>query len=173
MDGAVLGVDRDDLGPGVVRARCTTGAPAMIDSLLARASRRPASRAARVTVSPAKPTTPLTATSATVAMAASPSVPATTSIPGGRIRASSAAERRVADGHHLGAEPAGLGGQRVDRALGAEGHHLEPLGARLDHLEGLGADGAGRPDQADRHRPDADRTPVTAAGGWAGPSHHP
>ena len=50
--------------PGVRRARCTTGAPAMIDSLLARANRRPASRAAMVTVSPANPTTPLTATSA-------------------------------------------------------------------------------------------------------------
>ena len=49
----MLGVDRDDLGPrGPARARWTTGAPAMIDSLLARASRRPASRAARVTRQP-------------------------------------------------------------------------------------------------------------------------
>ena len=50
--------------PGVRRARCTTGAPAISDSLLARASRRPASSAARVTGRPAKPTTPFTTTSA-------------------------------------------------------------------------------------------------------------
>ena len=60
VDGAVLGVDRDDLGPGVCRAAWTTGAPAMSDSLLARASRRPAPSAASVTGSPAKPTTALT-----------------------------------------------------------------------------------------------------------------
>ena len=50
--------------PGVARTRCTTGPPAMSDSLLASANRRPASSAARVTGSPAKPTTPLTTTSA-------------------------------------------------------------------------------------------------------------
>ena len=43
--------------PGVRRAFCTTGAPAMSDSLLASASRLPASSAAIVTGSPAKPTT--------------------------------------------------------------------------------------------------------------------
>ena len=41
--------------PGVARARCTTGPAAISDSLLASASRRPASRAARVTSRPAKP----------------------------------------------------------------------------------------------------------------------
>ena len=88
--------------PGVRRARCTTGAPAMIDSLLARASRRPASSAARVTGSPANPTTPLTTTSATVAMAARPSGPATTSMPGGHQRGQLGGQGRVADGHHRG-----------------------------------------------------------------------
>ncbi len=68
--------------PGVCRDRWTSGAPAMMDSLLANASRRPASRAARVTLNPAKPTTPFTATWASVAMWASPSVPTTTSTPG-------------------------------------------------------------------------------------------
>ena len=69
VDGAVLGVDRDDLGPGGAGGPAAPpGAPAMSDSLLASASRRPASRAASVTASPAKPTTPLTATSATAAM---------------------------------------------------------------------------------------------------------
>ena len=138
--------------PGVRLARCTTGAPAMIDSLLARANRRPASRAARVTVNPAKPTTPLTATSATVAMAARPSVPTTTSMPVGSSPLQLDGQRLVPDGHHLGTEPAGLGGQGLDRAVGPERHHPEPLGRAFDHLEGLGPDGAGRSDQADRHR---------------------
>ena len=61
VERAVLGVHRDDLGARrCAVARWTTGAPAMSDSLLARARRRPASSAARVTGSPAKPTTPLT-----------------------------------------------------------------------------------------------------------------
>jgi hypothetical protein len=72
--------------PGVRRARWTTGAPAMSDSLLARARRRPASRAARVTGRPAKPTTALTTTSPRGAMAASPSTPVTTSVPVGYRR---------------------------------------------------------------------------------------
>ncbi len=41
--------------PGVWRALCTTGPAAISDSLLASANRLPASRAARVTGSPAKP----------------------------------------------------------------------------------------------------------------------
>jgi hypothetical protein len=77
--------------PVVRLDRCTSGAPAMMDSLLASASRRPASRAARVTSSPAKPTTPLTATSASVAISARPSAPVTTSTPGSSRPASSAA----------------------------------------------------------------------------------
>ena len=65
--------------PGVRRARWTTGPAAMRDSLLARASRRPASRVARVTRRPAKPTTPLTTTSASSARLARASTPARTS----------------------------------------------------------------------------------------------
>src|SRR6516164_1245642 len=69
--------------PGVLRAFCTTGAPAISDSLLAKASRRPASRAAIVTGSPAKPTTALRTTSAPLAAATMPSSPARTSMPPG------------------------------------------------------------------------------------------
>ncbi len=138
--------------PAVARAGRTTGAPAMIDSLLARASRRPAVRAARVTSSPAKPTTPFTATSASVAMEASPSVPATHLDPRGQQAGQGGGQGRVADGHHVGAVTSGLGGQPVDRAVGAEGHHVEQLGRLLHDLERLGADGSGGPDEAHRHR---------------------
>src|SRR5580692_7964480 len=69
--------------PGVLRAFCTTGAPAMRDSLLAKARRRPASRAAIVTGSPAKPTTALSTTSAPCAAATMPSSPTNTSMPPG------------------------------------------------------------------------------------------
>src|SRR5580704_4094581 len=69
--------------PGVLRAFCTTGAPAMRDSLLAKARRRPASSAAIVTGSPAKPTTALSTTSAPCAAATMPSSPTNTSMPPG------------------------------------------------------------------------------------------
>ena len=136
--------------PGVRRARRTTGAPAMIDSLLARASVRPASRAAKVTVRPAKPTTPLTATSASVAMCGEPVGPrdhlGALWHPAGELDG----ERGVADGHHVGPEPVGLLGQEVHRPVGSEGHDREALGGGLDDLDRLGPDGAGGADQADR-----------------------
>ena len=79
--------------PGVRLATATTGPAAISDSLLARARRCPALRAARVTVSPAKPTTPLTTTSASPAMAARDSGPAwiSTLVPAGRAASRSAA----------------------------------------------------------------------------------
>jgi hypothetical protein len=58
----VLGVDRHDLSPGVDRWR-TRGPPAMSDSLLASASTRPASSAARVGARPIEPVMPLRTTS--------------------------------------------------------------------------------------------------------------
>ena len=69
--------------PGVRRAFCTTGAPAISDSLLASASRLPASSAAMVTGRPAKPTTALSTTSALCAAATMPSSPTMTSVPAG------------------------------------------------------------------------------------------
>ena len=75
--------------PGVRRARCTTGPPAMRDSLLASARRLPASNVASVTRRPANPTTPLTHTSASAPRLAKPSVPPRTSTPPRRARASS------------------------------------------------------------------------------------
>ncbi len=102
VQGAVLGVHGHDLGTRGRLGPGTTGAPAMRDSLLARASRRPASRAARVTGSPAKPTTALTTTSPRRAMAARPSAPVSTSVPGGTAAASAGARAGVADGDHLG-----------------------------------------------------------------------
>ena len=69
--------------PGVRRAFCTTGAPAMSDSLLASARRFPASSAAIVTGRPAKPTTALRTTSALRAAATMPSSPTMTSVPAG------------------------------------------------------------------------------------------
>ena len=77
--------------PGVRLATCTTGPAAINDSLLARASRRPACGADSVTGSPAKPTTPFTTTSATEETAARASGPATSSVPGGSRAASSRA----------------------------------------------------------------------------------
>ena len=74
--------------PGGARARWTIGAPAISDSLLARARRRPDSSAAMVTGSPANPTTPFTTMSAAVAAAIRPSGPATTSVPAGTSSAS-------------------------------------------------------------------------------------
>ena len=136
--------------PGVRRARCTTGAPAMSDSLLARARRRPASSAARVTGSPAKPTTPLTTTRPPSRRPASPSGPATHLDPRRQPAGQVGGQGRVADGHHLGTEPRRPGRPAVHRALGGQGHHLEPVGLGRHHLERLGADRAGRPDQADR-----------------------
>src|SRR3974390_3219440 len=69
--------------PGVRRARCTTGAPAMSDSLLASASRLPGSRAAIVTGRPAKPTTALRTTSPPRAASTMPSSPVSTPVPAG------------------------------------------------------------------------------------------
>jgi len=71
--------------PGVRRTPATAGAPAISDSLLARASRFPAPRAARVTGSPANPTTPLTTTSACEPSDARASAPARSSIPGASL----------------------------------------------------------------------------------------
>ena len=95
--------------PACCRARWTRGAPAMIDSLLARASRRPASRAARVTGSPAKPTTPLTATWASVAMRGQPLGAHHHLHPGTEPSASSGREAGVADGDHRRVQPIGPG----------------------------------------------------------------
>ncbi len=69
--------------PGVRRAFCTTGAPAISDSLFASASSFPASSAAIVTGRPAKPTTPLSTTSALPAAATKPSSPTITSVRAG------------------------------------------------------------------------------------------
>ena len=75
----------------MARARCTTGPPAMSDSLFASARRAPASSAAKVTPRPAKPTTALSTTSASRAMATSDSGPAQTSVPAGTCVSSAAA----------------------------------------------------------------------------------
>ena len=92
VDRAVLGVDRDESPPrALARATWTTGAPAMSDSLLARASRRPERSAATVTASPANPTTAFSTTSPISPSEARPSVPARTSTPGGTAAASSGA----------------------------------------------------------------------------------
>src|SRR5687768_15894582 len=76
--------------PGRASAAWTTGPPAISDSLLASARRRPAASVARVTSRPAKPTTAFTQTSASVPMAASASGPARSSVPAGRRAARSA-----------------------------------------------------------------------------------
>src|SRR5829696_8309794 len=77
--------------PGRSSAARTTGPPAISDSLLASARRRPAAMAASVTRRPAKPTTPLTHTSATPPSSASASSPPRTSVPGGTRAATAAA----------------------------------------------------------------------------------
>ena len=98
----MLAVDRHQLGArACARARCTTGPAAMSDSLLASARRRPASRVARVTDSPAKPTTPLTTTSASVARLASASAPPRTSHSGSGL-GHHGGGGLVGDGHDLG-----------------------------------------------------------------------
>ena len=61
-----------------------------------------------------------------------------------------AGEGRLADGDERRPELVGLGHQGVDRALGGQSDHGEPVGVGLDHLDGLRADRPGRPDQADR-----------------------
>jgi len=75
--------------PGVARARCTTGPPAIRLSLLASPRRLPALRVASVTPKPAKPTTPLITTSATAAAASNASGPTSRSTPTGSSPASS------------------------------------------------------------------------------------
>ncbi len=59
----------------------------------------------------------------------------------------------VGDGDHVGPELGHLGGQLLDRGGGAQGHDAVPVGLSPHHVEGLPADGAGRADQAHRlHR---------------------
>ena len=58
----------------------------------------------------------------------------------------------------------------VHRAVGPERHHLEPLRAGLDDLDGLGPDGAGRSDQADRDRPDGPGPGSTSGPGTGEPA---
>ena len=110
--------------PGVRRGPLHDGPPAISDSLLARARRRPASRAARVTGRPAKPTTPLTTISASLAMAARAPSPARTSVPRGpgpRARG----PRSVANGYPRRAELSGLLGQGGDRRPRPQGDDLK------------------------------------------------
>ena len=79
--------------PGRPSTERTTGPPAINDSLLASAKRRPPASAARVTRRPAKPTTPLTHTSATAPRSASAASPARTSVPDGTPSWTTAAQR--------------------------------------------------------------------------------
>ena len=145
--------------PGVAAGLAAPPAPpAISDSLLARARRRPALRAARVTGSPAKPTTPLTTTSATVAMCGQSLGPGHHLHTGGKASGQLAGQRGIADGHDLGMEAAGLVGQELDRALGADGYHRESVGAGIHHIDGLGPDRSSGSDQTDTR------------GGWHPPS---
>ena len=138
--------------PGRASTARTTGPPAISDSLLARASRRPAASVANVSRRPAKPTTPLTQTSATVPISARASTPAWTSVPGGTASATSAARRSSPDDHQLGVQVVGLGHQPVDRRPRPERDHLEAVGLGPHHVDGLGADRPGRTGHGDgRH----------------------
>ena len=93
VHGAVLGVDRHELGAGTERNGRTTGPAAIRLSLLASASRLPADNVAIVTGSPAKPTTALTTTSASRRARRG-----STTVAHGNAAATSARRRRVADG---------------------------------------------------------------------------
>ena len=57
--------------------------------------------------------------------------------------------RRIPHGHRLRPEPVGLGKQRRRVATTGEGHDLETLGERAQHLERLPADRTGRTEHRD------------------------
>ena len=58
-------------------------------------------------------------------------------------------ERLVADDHNLGVQLGRLGQQCLRGALGRQGDDPEPLGLAPQYIDGLGADRAGRSQQAD------------------------
>ena len=138
--------------PGRSSTERTTGPPAISDSLLASARRRPAASAARVTRRPAKPTTPLTHTSATAPRSANAASPARTSVPAGDAVVDGGGATLVADDHQLGMQLVGLAHESVGRRPGAERHDLEPVGLGPHHVDGLGPDRSGRPGDRDRRQ---------------------
>ena len=74
----------------------------------------------------------------------------------------------------LGTEPSGLGGQQVDRRWAPRATTSKRLGVPADHLEGLGADRSGGPDQADRDRLGPSEPPVARpSADGPRPSRHP
>ncbi len=149
VHGAVLAVDRDQLGAGRVRdSGCTTGPAAISDSLLASASRRPARSVASVTGRPAKPTTPLTTTSAS---------PATTRAH--RRPPWRRAARRPASSSRAGVRrrrPPSAAARRPARRAGRprtprRARRPRTVGLGPDDVERLGSDRAGRPGDGDLH----------------------
>ena len=100
--------------------------------------------AASVTPRPAKPTTALTTTSASVAASASASGPTASSVPGGSRGASSAAPASSPTTTTSGRSSSAWAASGVDRAAGAERDDPEAIRLLADHVEGLGADRAGR-----------------------------
>ena len=85
-------------------------------------------------------------------MAARPSIPVTTSVPGGTAAASAGASAGSPMATTSGRRRAGLGGEQLDRAPRGQADGAEPVGLGRDHVDGLGADRPRRPDEADRHR---------------------
>ncbi len=79
----------------------------------------------------------------------------------------------VGDGDDLGTHRPGLLDQRVDRGVGPDGHHLEPFGLGGHDLEGLGADGTGRPGDRDRRQRHRVRVRATGRSPTAWPRSRP
>ena len=162
--GAVLAIDRQDAGPGRAGQSMTSG-PAMTSvSLLAKATRLPASSAAQVLRSPALPTIAATtmSTSGTLATVRAASGPIEQFGTRGQARpvvlAAAAADRSPRPS--AGCRPSGL----LDRAVRAWPGPTRPLpaaGPSLggNHLQRVAADAAGRSKHGDisrRHPLDAE-----------------
>ena len=159
--------------PGVAAPAARPGPPAISDSLLASARRRPAAEGRQRDAQPGEADDAVDAHVGLVAQARpGPRRRARTSVPGGQPRRPrSAAPRRVGDGHHLRAAARGPGrpAASVDDH-GAEGHDLEALGLGPDDVEGLGADRAGRAGEGDGRHGHGSPYPAAAGGTPAGGS---
>ena len=141
--------------PGVRRTRWTTGPPAMSDSLLARARRRPACERGQRDGEAGEADHPVHAHVGLRADAGH-ALLADAQLAGRQLGLQPVEVGAVDDGDDLGSHGAGLGDELVDVAAArAERDDPEAVGLGGDDVEGLGADRAGGPRKGDRdgHEP--------------------
>ena len=158
---AVCSESTGTIWPGLARA-ATSGPPAINDSLFAKARVRPASRAARVGASPTDPVIPFRTTSHGHAATSVGGVgtgqqlrqlvtalAVAASLRFGVQRELEVLERAGAgDRDDLHSQVDGLRGEQVGPpASGSQADDPQPVARRLHHVDRLGPDRAGRPEQ--------------------------